>query len=126
MVAHRDSVPAALPPGPGAEHADGADLIGAAGIGPAKLLRGLERFVEGGAVDDIEAQELLLGLGEGPVDDQRRLLFLRNVVAAVVGSRRATGPRRPCLASFSCTTSSLAMTASSSALVQAPTTSSEW
>jgi hypothetical protein len=59
-----------------AKNADGPDLIGAARIGPAEILGGLERLVEGGAVDDIEAQELLLGLGEGPVDHQRRLAVL--------------------------------------------------
>jgi hypothetical protein len=32
----------------------------------------------------------------------------------------------PCLASFSCTTASLAITASSSALLQAQTTFSSW
>ena len=68
--------PPRWPPGFRAELADGADLVGAARIGPAEILGGLERLVEGGAVDDIEAQELLLGLGEGPVDHQRRLAVL--------------------------------------------------
>ena len=46
-------------------------------------------------VDDVEAEQLLLGLGERPVDHQRRLAVLRSVVAAVVGSSRATGPSLP-------------------------------
>src|SRR5262249_20581535 len=49
---------------------------------------------------------------------------LRSVVAAVVGTRRATGPSRPCLASFSVTVPRLAMTAASSSLFQEQTVAS--
>ena len=67
------------------------------GLASAEFARDLERLVELGAVDDVEAEQLLLGLGERPVDHQRRSPSLRSVVAAVVGSSRATGPSRPCL-----------------------------
>src|SRR5262249_54018453 len=49
---------------------------------------------------------------------------LRTVVAEVVGMRRATGPSRPSFASFSWTTPSLAIAASSCSLVQPPTAAS--
>ena len=55
---------------------DRADLIGAAGVG---LGRGRGRPPaprRGVAVDDVEAQQLLLGLGEGAVDHQRRVAAL--------------------------------------------------
>jgi hypothetical protein len=55
----------------------------------------VERAVQALAVDHIEAEELLLGLGERAVEHQRLAAVLRRVVAAVVGIRRATGPRRP-------------------------------
>ena len=46
---------------------------------------------------------------------------LRSVVAAVVGTSRATGPSRPSLASFSVTLPRSAITAASSSLLQAQT-----
>ena len=55
---------------------DGADLIGAAGIGRGQLAGDVQRLVEIVDVDHVEAQQLLLGLGERAVDDQRRLLGL--------------------------------------------------
>src|SRR4051812_12430797 len=54
---------------------DRADLIGAAGIGVAELARDLDRVIEIFGVDHIEAEQLLLGLGERPVDHQRRLIL---------------------------------------------------
>ena len=55
---------------------------------------------------------------------QRLVLPLRSVVAAVVGISRATGPSLPCLGSLLLDRARRAMTASSSSLVQEPTTSS--
>ena len=55
--------------------ADGADLIGAAGIGLAEIARDVERLVEVLAVDDIEAEQLLLGFGKGAVQHQRRIVL---------------------------------------------------
>jgi hypothetical protein len=55
---------------------DGAQLIGTAGIGGRELARHGERLVEIGNVDHVEAQQLLLGLGEGAIDDERRILRL--------------------------------------------------
>ena len=60
---------------PGLQHADGADLVGAAGIGRAKIARDVERLVEVVAVDDVEAEQLLLGLGIGAVDHDRRIVL---------------------------------------------------
>src|SRR6476619_4542515 len=48
---------------PGIEHTDGANLVGAAGIGRAEIARNIERLVEVLAVDDVEAEQLLLGFG---------------------------------------------------------------
>src|SRR5882762_7511286 len=45
----------------------GADFIHGAGIGMAQLARGSNRGVAIGAVDDVKAQQLLLGLGEGTI-----------------------------------------------------------
>src|SRR6202043_2582152 len=59
----------------GREHADRADLIGAAGIGSSKVARDVERLVEILAIDEIEAEQLLLGLGIGAVDDQGRIVL---------------------------------------------------
>ena len=39
-------------------------------VGAAQFLGGFDRFFQGGALDDEEAQELLLGLRERPVNDQ--------------------------------------------------------
>ena len=51
-------------------------------------------------------------------------LSLRSVVAAVVGTSRATGPSRPSRVSFSVAVSSFAITAASSSLLQAQTAAS--
>ena len=60
---------------PGCEHADRADFIGAAGIGRAEIARDVERLVEILAVDDVEAEQLFLGLGIGAVDHDRRIVL---------------------------------------------------
>ena len=60
---------------PGLKQADRADLIGAAGIGRAEIARDVERLVEVLAVDHIEAEQLFLGLGKGPVDHERRIVL---------------------------------------------------
>src|SRR6266700_66390 len=59
----------------GSERADRADFVGPAGIGFAELARDIERLVEILAVDDIKAEQLLLGFGIGAVDHQRRILL---------------------------------------------------
>jgi hypothetical protein len=53
-----------------------ADLVSAARIGLSELARDVEDLVEVGAIDDIEAEQLLLGLGEGTVDHERRFAVL--------------------------------------------------
>src|SRR3954454_6141580 len=58
------------------EQADGPDFIGAAGIGLGEVARKLQRLLQSGDVDDIEAEQLLLGFGIRSVDHQRRLLVL--------------------------------------------------
>ena len=106
---------------------DRTQLVGAARIGGGELLGRLQRLVEAGALDDIEAEQLLLGLGEGPVDDQRRVL--RSCAMSSPPSSAAAAPpvrAGPDWASLPCTTASFCITASSSAFDQAPTTSSEW
>ena len=60
---------------PGIEHADRTDFIGAAGIGLAEIARDVERLVEILAVDDIEAEQLFLGLGIGAVEHDRRIVL---------------------------------------------------
>src|SRR5258707_3244757 len=50
---------------PRIEHTDGANFVGAAGIGRAEIARDVERLVEVLAVDDVEAEQLLLGFGVG-------------------------------------------------------------
>src|SRR6202051_113280 len=65
---HRSRRYRSLRDAPRRKHADGADFVGAAGIGRAELARDVERLVEIPAVDDIEAEQLLLGLGIGPVE----------------------------------------------------------
>src|SRR5260370_3268096 len=57
---------------PRPELQDRADLVGAARIGAPELARGIEGVLERRAVDHEEAEELLLGFGERPVDDERR------------------------------------------------------
>ena len=68
--------------------ADRADLIGAAGIGLAEVARDFERFIEVLAIDDVEAEQLLLGLGKGTVQHQRRI-----VLAQRGGGGRGQKPR---------------------------------
>lgn len=75
--------------------ADRPQLIGAAGVSLAQLPCDLERLIEIVTIDDVEAEQLLLGLGEGAVQNQGRIAVLARVVAAEVGNRRATGPSRP-------------------------------
>src|SRR5688500_19910631 len=59
---------------PGLEELHGTDLERAHGAaGRREILRRLERLVERRALDDVEAEELLLGLGERTVDDPRLL-----------------------------------------------------
>ena len=104
--------------------ADRPDLVGAAGIGlgrdRARSRAPLQRL----AIDDVEAEQLLLGLGERPVDHQ----VARGPCAAwwrrwsASAARRARACR-PWPASPG-RRSSRAMTASSSSLVQEQTTSS--
>ena len=60
---------------PRAEQADGPDLVGAAGIGRAEIARDVDRLIEVLAVDDIEAEQLFLGLGIGAVEHQRRIVL---------------------------------------------------
>ena len=110
---------------PGFEHADRADFIGAAGIGLAEIARDVERLVEILAVDDIEAEQLFLGLGIGAVDHHRRIFLAQR------GRRR--GRQQPrhraepaLLVSLSCTTASFFITAASCSRVQEPTVSSSW
>ena len=55
---------------------DRADLVGAAGIGRGEFARDIQRLVQIGDVDHIEAEQLLLRLGERAVDHQRRVLRL--------------------------------------------------
>jgi hypothetical protein len=50
--------------------ADGADFIDGARIGAAQVARDIERGILGGAIDDVKAQQLLLGLGKRAVDHQ--------------------------------------------------------
>src|SRR5258708_3288527 len=50
--------------------------MGPARVGCTKLARDLEHLVERLAVDDVEAQKLLLGLGERAVDHDRLLAIL--------------------------------------------------
>src|SRR5438128_6758520 len=55
------------------EYADRADLIGTARVRLTEIARDGKRIVELLALDNVEAEQLLLGLGERPVDHQRRL-----------------------------------------------------
>ena len=55
---------------------DRADFVGAAGVRRDQLTRDVERFLEICHIDDEEAQQLLLGLGERTVDHQRLALRL--------------------------------------------------
>ncbi len=74
-VGHSLALPLALPPHSRQEHADRADLIGAAGIGLAEIARDGDRLVEVVAVDQIEAEQLFLGLGIGAVEHDRRIFL---------------------------------------------------
>src|SRR5262249_32099672 len=57
-----------------AEELQRTNLIGAgARVHGSELARRLDRGVERGAIDDEEAEELLLGFGERAVDDERLL-----------------------------------------------------
>src|SRR3954447_3044488 len=60
---------------PGHEAADRANLVSAAGIGLAKIAGDVERFLEILAIDDIEAEQLFLGLGKRTVQHQRRIVL---------------------------------------------------
>ena len=75
------------------------------------------------AADDVEAEQLLQGLGEGAIED-RDVPSRRTVVAVAVGIRRATGPSLPCAASFRRTTASSAISAASCSCVIASTEAS--
>ena len=69
-----------------------ADLVAAgAGIGLGELFRRVEGGLQGGAVDDVEAEELLLGLREGPVDHQ----FLAPLAQGRGRRRRQQAGHRP-------------------------------
>ena len=59
----------------GLEQADGADFVGAAGIGRAELARDIERLVEVVAVDEVEAEQLFFGLRIGTVEHERRIVL---------------------------------------------------
>src|SRR5215475_13351615 len=61
---------------PWTEHSDGADLVGPARTGAAELLGDVQRLLERGAIDHIETEQLLLGLGERTVDDHGRIAIL--------------------------------------------------
>ncbi len=108
------------------EEHDRTDLVGAARIGRGELTREPEGLIERLAIDDVEAEQLLLGLGKRAIDDEWRVL----VLAQRRGRRRRHQPRhRPELAGLGPLPwigASFAMTASSSSLVQEQTTSSEW
>ena len=54
---------------------DGPDLVGAAGIGRAEIARDVDRLVEIVAVDEVEPEQLLLGLGIGTVEHDRRIVL---------------------------------------------------
>src|SRR5579872_327175 len=57
---HRSSRRLSLRPRSGVEQADRANLIGPARIGGAEVSRDVERSIEIFAIDDIEAEQLLL------------------------------------------------------------------
>ena len=97
------------------------------GLASRELARDVERFLERLAVDHVEAEQLLLGLGERPVEHhggslvlaQRRRRGGRHQARdrAELALLRAACPARP---------PSFAMTASSCSLLQEQTTSSSW
>jgi len=55
---------------------DRADLVGAARVGNGEFASDGERLFKIGNVDHVEAEQLLLRLGERAVDDRRRVLGL--------------------------------------------------
>src|SRR5580698_1101842 len=59
----------------GLEKSDRANLIGAARIGGAEVARDIDGGIEVLAVDDVEAEQLLLGLSIGTVQHQRRIVL---------------------------------------------------
>src|SRR5260370_40099704 len=66
-----------------------ADFVHRGRMGPAQVTRGGDGGVAIGAVDDVEAQQLFLGFGEGPVGHRPRTL-----VAQHTGSLARPTPRR--------------------------------
>src|SRR5215831_12708135 len=60
-----------------------------------QLHRGLDRLLQRGAVDDVEAQELLLGFGERSVDHDRLLTFPNGGRGS--GGQQASGRPQPAL-----------------------------
>src|SRR3712207_5650858 len=56
---------------PGIEERQRSDFERSRGAaGPCEIARGFDRLIEGRALDHIEAKELLLGLGERPVENE--------------------------------------------------------
>src|SRR6476659_1152100 len=71
-VRHRSRRGRSRPEAPRPEHAERSDLERTRGAARARQLAGsLDRLIERRTIDDIEAEELLLGLGERAVDHQR-------------------------------------------------------
>jgi hypothetical protein len=99
-------------------------LVGAAGIGLGQVLGDVERRLQVLAVDDIEAEQLLFGLGVRPSSTSGGSESLRRVVAAVVGISRTEGPNRPAFSRGSCTLFSADITAWSCSWLQEKTASS--